>query len=323
MTETRSEWRDSIATPDWPQSEHNPEWLPDEPQAPPFLTPRLDLASLSIRGSDAESFLDGQFSAAIKSLAPGHWCLTAWHDPKGRARTLLHVQRKATGFECLMPIDLLGDILPKLKMYVLRSDVQIEDDSEHRLVLGYHGPKENRPEGFLPLAGAEDFAIASETVSQLADTWSQAPEQDMGRVGQNHWACWEIENGIPALGPQTTGLFLPQFLDLARFEGLNFKKGCYIGQEVIARTHYLGKVKQRLAMARCSAAPDAGSEVRDAQDRRIGHALRGAPEKDSQGQDGRWIVQLVIRQDRELAGAYLDQEGRPVLSDIKIPEQSD
>jgi len=281
----------------------------NESGEPPMVTPLLHLACLRVTGEDAEAFLDGQFSAAIRELTPGHWILTAWHDPKGRARTLFHVQRDATGYTCLLPAALVADILPKLKMFVLRSKVEIHELSGEMAVLGFHGPEAQCPEGFQPLSGAADWALACGAVAEMAACWERTRQAGIAAAGYPAWRRQEILADIPSLGPETSGRFLPQFLDLARFQGLNFKKGCYIGQEVIARTHYLGKVKQALAKATCPAPPQAGADVRDGNGRRLGHALDGVAIA-----DGNWLVQLVIRQDKTLEGLHLDQEGEPPLS---------
>ncbi|MCP1726659.1 folate-binding protein YgfZ [Natronospira proteinivora] len=279
-----------------------------EPGQPPMLTPLLHLACLEISGEDAEAFLDGQFSAAIRQLSAGHWILTAWHDPKGRARTLLHVQRHAEGYTCLMPRTLMGEILPKLRMFVLRSKVTIDDLSAHKTVLGVHSPEQQRPDGFQPLSGAPDWALACAGFDEIAGSWERARAAGFEPAGYAAWRRQEILTDIPSLRPATSGRFLPQFLGLERFEGLNFKKGCYIGQEVIARTHYLGKVKQYLAKANCPEAPEPGCDVRDGDGRRLGHALDGAPTE-----EGSWLVQLVIRQDKSQQGLHLDQAGKPAL----------
>jgi len=274
----------------------------------PLITPLTGLSCLAVSGEDATEFLDGQLSAPIKQLTDDQAILTAWHDPKGRARTLLTVIRRADGFDCLLPQSLVADVLPKLKMYVLRSRVRIEDASDRTMIIGCIAGGDHSTAPFIPLAGATHFGFWTGHQEKARELWQDRLEAGFSPAGHAGWRCAEIRAGIPALAPQTSGLFLPQFLNLDRFEGLSFKKGCYIGQEVIARTHYLGKVKQGLQMAHGETAPRPGSEVRNLDGKRLGHVLDGAPEG-----DGRWLLQLVIRLDQDRGKLYLDQPNSPEI----------
>lgn len=268
------------------------------------------LGCVTVSGKDAESFLDGQLSAPVRELDPHQTLLTAWHDPKGRARTLLHLWRDGDDFRLLMPAELLTGILPKLRMYILRSQVSLMDHGEEWRVLGLRSASPPGDGQWRPLRGAADFYYWAGEDADARERWLASLAAGHKPLGKQEWRWLEMQADIPALPAAASELFLPQFMQLERFGGLSFRKGCYIGQEVIARTHYLGKVKQGLHLATCPTETTAGTAVRNQDDRRIGHTLDAVQDWRSQSA---WLVQLVIREPEPGDQLYLDQEGRPPL----------
>lgn len=173
------------------------------------------LAPLRINGTDAAGFLHGQFTTDVTGLASGHSGLSAWCDPKGRVIVTFILARLEETFWLLLPQSLKDTILKRLKMYVLRADVKIAD------------------------AGAE-----AETLPELPAYVSATDGCDRETAS--------IRQGIPWIYPATSGRFLPQELNLDHLDALSYTKGCYPGQEIIARLRYRGQVKRRL----CHAATD-------------------------------------------------------------------
>lgn len=262
--------------------------FPAESSGDAVLAPLAHLATIRVEGEDATEFLDGQLSAAIHSLPAGRCVLTAWHDPKGRALTTFLILPDESGFTCLMPADLVDPVLPKLKMYVLRSRVDIRHRAD-QVAIGMFSDQTTVTEG-VPLEGEPGFRYWAGPESEAPTVWQAAREAGMTPAGPEAWRRREILHAIPALNARASGLFLPQFLDLERLGGLSFKKGCYTGQEVIARTHYLGKVKQGLHTARCDRRPEPATVIRDHNDRKTGQVLDAVPENDNT-----WRLQLVLR----------------------------
>ena len=293
--------------------EHSCLARPAIPSAP-AVAALSHLSALSVAGEDAEAFLDGQLSAAVRELPPAEAVLSAWHDPKGRARTLIHVWRSDDGFRLLMPRSLVNAILPKLKMYVLRSRVNISDHGDEWPVLGLLSADAPASSDWQRLSGADHFHFYAGPEADARALWTAAVSQDHQALGSREWRWLEMQAGIPGLPAGSSELFLPQFLDLPRFGGLNFRKGCYIGQEVIARTHYLGKVKQGLYLAGASVEARPGAPVRNEQDQKIGHVLDAAPNPSEAGQ---WLTQLVVRGDRIDGRLHVDQEDQPELRLIR------
>lgn len=281
--------------------------FPADSSGDAMLAPLTHLASIRVEGDDATEFLDGQLSAAIHSLPDGRCVLTAWHDPKGRALTTFLILPDESGFTCLMPADLVEQVLPKLKMYVLRSHVDIQHRTD-QVAIGLFAGQGSAPNG-LPLEGEAGFRYWAGPESDAPGVWQAAREAGMTPAGPEAWRRHEILHAIPALNARASGLFLPQFLGLERLGGLSFKKGCYTGQEVIARTHYLGKVKQGLHTARCDRRAEPATVIRDSHDRKTGQVLDAVPENDNT-----WRLQLVLR-DAE-GPLYLDDtESTPVVTD--------
>lgn len=291
---------------------------PATPSAP-AVAALSHLSALSVTGEDAEAFLDGQLSAAIRELPPAEAVLSAWHDPKGRARTLIHVWRSDDGFRLLMPRTLVDAVLPKLRMYVLRAGVSISDHGDDWPVLGLLSAGTPAGGDWQRLSGADHFHFFAGPEAEARALWTAALSQGHQALGSREWRWLEMQAGIPGLPAGSSELFLPQFLDLPRFGGLNFRKGCYIGQEVIARTHYLGKVKQGLYLARASAKALPGTAVRNEQDQKIGHVLDAVPNPTESDQ---WLAQLVVRGDRIEGRLHVDQEGQPELQAIEQARQA-
>lgn len=281
--------------------------FPSEPSAGAVLAPLTHLAIIRVEGEDAGEFLDGQLSAAVRSLSAGHCVLTAWHDPKGRALSTFLLIPDKSGYTCLMPNDLVEGILPKLKMYVLRSRVDIRHRPD-QVAIGLLSDEAPDLPG-LPLEGEPDLRYWAGSESDATTLWQAARKKGMTPVGPEAWRRREILRAVPTLNARASGLFLPQFLGLERLGGLSFKKGCYTGQEVIARTHYLGKVKQGLHTARCDHRAEPATVIRDSDGKKAGQVLDAVPED-----DGTWRLQLVLR-DADGPLHLDDAQSTPVVTD--------
>ncbi len=167
------------------------------------------LTPIKIEGADAAGFLHGQFTTDVTGLASGRAGLSAWCDPKGRVIATFILARLNGTFWLLLPEILKDTFLKRLKMYVLRADVVIVD-------------------------------AALEDIPQLPDL--PVTDGDLSETAL-------IRQGIPLLHPETGGRFLPQELNLDKLDAVSYTKGCYPGQEIIARLRYRGEVKRRLCHA--------------------------------------------------------------------------
>ena len=197
------------------------------------------LAPIRIKGADAAAFLHGQFTTDVTGLAPDRACLSAWCDPKGRALATFVLARLDEAFQLLLPGALKQAFVKRLTMFVLRANVVIAD------------------------AEAEDVP----PLPRLPGT-----DRDLSETAL-------IRQGIPLLHPETSGRFLPQELNLDALDAVSFTKGCYPGQEIIARLRYRGAVKRRLCHATTdnSALLQPGAALLpEGEDRHIGTVINSA-----------------------------------------------
>ena len=235
------------------------------------------IASLEVSGSDAASFLQGQFTSDVAALADGALQLSAWCSPKGRVLASFTLRRIAADrFELLLPRLLLAPIQRRLTLFVLRSSVTIRDASEATLRIGIGGPAAARclaaVVGAVPalhhataIEGGAIAALPGARFIAIADP-DQGPRlwESLDAARAAGFPCWRwltIRAGIPVILPPTQDQFIPQMLNLDALGGVSFQKGCYSGQEIVARTQYLGRLKERLALAHAESTPSPGTRV--------------------------------------------------------------
>jgi hypothetical protein len=256
------------------------------------------LASLRVAGADAEPFLQGQLTSDVAALTPGSAQYSAWCSPKGRVLTNFLLRRiDAQSFVLLLPEPLLAPIRKRLGMFVLRSRVTIEDASDATARIGIGGPAaagcvESAFGTVPPLLRFE--AIAEGALAALPGGRFMglvAPERARalwGRLAEcakpAGFPCWQwltIRAGVPVILPATQDQFIPQMINWDVLGGVSFQKGCYSGQEIVARTQYLGRLKERLVLAHVDlgAPPEAGARAFSASfgDQACGTVINAAP----------------------------------------------
>ncbi|HEY6453957.1 MAG TPA: hypothetical protein VIY90_01615 [Steroidobacteraceae bacterium] len=201
----------------------------------------LGLGVLRARGADTLSFLQGQLSNDVTRLESGRLQLSGYHTPQGRAIALLRLTPLATDdVLAVLPRELVVPVLARLKRYVLRAKVQLTDDSAQWDIHGYQGPAPAVPAGAICLPyGA--------TRQLLLIPRSSAPHVDAAPGGTAaDWVACDIAAGLPQVYQPTSEAFVAQMLNLDLTDGIALDKGCYTGQEIIARAHYRGQVKRRM-----------------------------------------------------------------------------
>ena len=223
------------------------------------LTP---LSVLSIAGSDAETFLQGQLSNDVKRLAPGQWQATTFNSAKGRVLANFLLWREGNGFGALIPRDVADPVRKRLSMYVLRSKVTLTDASPSWVRYGLAGPSSkvilDAHFGAAPAMQAMMEAGGSRILGLGAGRWviltpvadanvtETALSRHAGPTSFNLWQWLAIRAGEPMVTAATQDQFVLQAANLDALNGVSFDKGCYTGQEIIARTQYLGRLKERL-----------------------------------------------------------------------------
>ena len=239
------------------------------PDSPTLLTELSQEGLLRVSGADAVAFLQGQLSTDIEKLTPGVSQLSSWSNAKGRVVMVLRLLQRDDAIYLSLPAALLAAVKKRLSMYVLRSKVTLEDASGTLARLGLTGsdaPALLQKAGITVSAaidavaesdGAQIIRLPGETPryaiygQAAAIEKLRAPLESLGaqRGSEDAWALTKIQAGEPTVYPETTEHFVAQMLDLDKLSAIDFKKGCYIGQEVIARAHYRGAVKRHMVRA--------------------------------------------------------------------------
>jgi len=190
------------------------------------------LSVTRVTGPDAGSFLQSQFSADIEALDAGQATFSAYCSPRGQVLGLLMVCRTRTDFLLVCSSDLRDGIIKRLRIFVMRLKATFEDAQEMN-VLGVTSDDQT-PDGF------EVFSPAPPALAYAIGTGAC---EAGGEVSS--WKSNELMNGVAWLNGQTAERFIPQMLGQDEIGALSFTKGCYPGQEIVARTRYLGKVKRK------------------------------------------------------------------------------
>ena len=275
---------------------------------PNILCDLSHLALLEISGADAVTFLQGQVTNDVMLLVGNNAHYSAYCTPKGRMLALFLAFAHATPQQAhhlhlQFNRELLEPILKRLKMYVMRAKVEIKDVSDEIVKFGIHGPEAasllvrshaNIPQNDYELVNADDCVIlklptiAGHARFEIFANKTNAPniwdalKADCKIVQKPYWDWLEIQAGIPDVTLKTQEQFVPQMLNLDILNGINFKKGCYTGQEIVARTHYLGTVKRRtfLASITSTSAPNEGDKILNDAQNEVGQIVRVAPNAD-------------------------------------------
>jgi folate-binding protein YgfZ len=237
------------------------------------------LGMLVFSGDDARAFLHAQLSCDVASLPTGRSVPGCYCTPKGRVLANFLLCNEGAKFTMVLARDIAPAIRKRLQMYVLRSRVQIADPGDEHVLVGVSGPAgEAALRGALEAVppNAHDVAVESRaTVVRLskdrflvaavresaAALWD-ALARTLTPVGPTAWQWLEVTSGVPLVTGATQDQFVPQMINLELIGGVSFRKGCYPGQEIVARTQHLGKVKRRMFLAHVAdVAPAAGDAV--------------------------------------------------------------
>ena len=236
-------------------------------------------ALLDVSGADAGAFLQAQLTNDVHELADdsAHW--SGWCSPKGRLVASFLLVRLPERFLLLLSADIAEGVRKRLGMYVLRSKVKIEDASAAYARIGLAGGQAAalvakqagrapdplrvvRSEGLVTVAlDARRFVVLA--APERAPTVWQAFAAGAREAGRGAWDWTSVRAGIPTVVAATQEAFVPQMANFDLIGAVSFRKGCYPGQEIVARTHYRGGLKRRMAIAHVpgDAAPAPGENV--------------------------------------------------------------
>src|SRR5262249_17886662 len=214
------------------------------------------LGVLRFSGPDAEAFLQGQLTCDVTAIGPGSIAEGAWCSPKGRMLANFLLWRREDGYAMVLSRDLAASVHKNIAKYVLRSRVTVIDASETTVLVGAAGAEPERrlrgPSAKLP-DGRLLFALPA----------AEAPDalRGVALADAAVWRWLDIRQGLPLVTAATQDQFVPQMANLELLGGVSFDKGCYTGQEIVARAQHLGKVKRRMFIANVSAAARPGDRL--------------------------------------------------------------
>ncbi|MGY2274632.1 MULTISPECIES: CAF17-like 4Fe-4S cluster assembly/insertion protein YgfZ [Pseudomonas] len=226
-----------------------------------FFCPLSHEGVLAVRGADAAKFLQGQLTCNLNYLSDTQASLGARCTQKGRMQSSFRILLQGDGVLLAMATELLEPQLADLKKYAVFSKSKLTDESAAWVRFGLVNADTALASLGLELPAETDSVVRNDALIALrvspgrAELWVPAEQGDavrnqlaatLDQTDLNEWLLGQIRAGIGQVMPQTRELFIPQMLNLQAVGGVSFKKGCYTGQEIVARMQYLGKLKRRL-----------------------------------------------------------------------------
>lgn len=249
----------------------------------------IDLSELKIveiSGSDATSFLQGQFCNDLSKVSRTHGQITGYCTPKGRLLALPTIVGCETGFRLLIPNDIAENFLKRLRMFIMRSDVtvtELEDwvcvgviadtagelgaaathvgalplspmdatTTAARQIVRWHDDLSANASAEVLLPGRHRY-ISLASVADQVTLWESVADAD--KRSRASWRLGDVSAGVPSVTTGVVESFVPQMLNLQLIDALSFTKGCYPGQEIVARMQYLGKLKRHMRLFKLSLA---------------------------------------------------------------------
>jgi folate-binding protein YgfZ len=243
-----------------------------------ILSPLCDFALIRARGDDALTFLQGQLSSDLREVDATHSQYSSFSNAKGRLQANLWIWGYQSDYYLMLPADIAPTLHKRLSMFVLRSKVKLELVTQEWKLIGLAGEQAKASLigiGITPPAPqhaecetAFGFAVALPSGAYLlaakadcADSVVEPLLQDAKLVGSEAWSLLDIRAGRPWITLPTYEHFVAQMANHELIGAVSFKKGCFPGQEIVARTQYLGKLKKRLFHVRLPQGAKPGDEL--------------------------------------------------------------
>ena len=297
------------------------------------------LGALEFTGDDSEAFLQAQLTCDVHAIEPNSSSLGSYCTPKGRMLASFLLWRIEGGFRMALSRGIVPAVHKRLKMYVLRSKVQIAEVSDRVVLLGVSGagaaralapvsaglPQRTREVASLAGGGSliavpEARFVLSIPVEAAAGIWTALASM-LRPVGTPCWEWLDIRAGVPLITEKTQEQFLPQMANLELIGGVSFKKGCFPGQEVVARTQHLGRVKRRMFLARLDDAgevvPAPGDDIfsDDIPGQASGMVVNAQPAPEG----GYELLAVLQLSSRDGSAVHVGSAGGPVLRFLDLP----
>jgi folate-binding protein YgfZ len=233
-----------------------------------FICDASETGLILVTGEDAESFLQNQFSNDINLIDETRFQLSSYSTPKGRLLAVFKIVQISNGYLLITPLSLVESLLQRLQMFVIQARVNLADASGHFVRFAIQTGKSQitghpllAPQighvkagesvislQFSSVNGENRYLVMCLSIDEAKLLWKEF-SQHLKVASFDAWRLSEIKSGTPVIYPQTSEDFVLQMSNLDLLGGVSFKKGCYPGQEIVARMHYLGKLKRRMFLA--------------------------------------------------------------------------
>lgn len=295
-------------------------------------------ALIEASGDDVVEFLQGQLTNDTKLINDKLSQLSAYCNPKGRILANFRIFKRNEHYLLSLPADTSEATLKRLRMFVMRSKVELIDSSDtliHVGIAGMNAPaKLNELFKTLPqltdeacyenditlikLAGELPRYEAYGSLQSIKQLWEQL-QNEAQLIGENSWNLLTVRAAIPEIVAATVEEFVPQMVNLQAINSLSFTKGCYPGQEVVARMHYLGKLKRRLfhGYLDSDTLPQAGQAIYAAAENK---EKAGQIVSASWSKDHKIELLAVLKIDKAEGGPlYLDSENQTAIEFLPLP----
>lgn len=232
---------------------------------------------IAVGGPEAQNFLQGQVSNDLREVSETHTQLSSHCSPKGRMLANFRVLRVEESLFLVLPRAQMDHLLKRLRMFLLRTQATIDDASDALVCFGITGDcaetSLTHAFGRLPEQPNEMVRTGDTALVRIADpsprylligpvesaraAWEAACTAGAEPANPDFWTLRDIRAGLPTVLPETRDSFVPQMANMQLVDGVSFHKGCYTGQEVVARMQYLGKLKRRMYIAEAELGADA------------------------------------------------------------------
>jgi len=213
-------------------------------------TPLPFLGVLRLSGPDAASFLQGQVTHDTRLLSDGRTLLAACNTPQGRVVALPRLRQHGDTVLALLPAELVEPLALRLRRFVLRARVDLQVARELAVAWVDAAPDAGEAVWFDCAPGRRVIVAPGPAVTALA---AAPPDAAAARRVEDAWWSADIADGLPQVFAASSEAFVPQMLNLDLLDAISFTKGCYTGQEIVARTQNLGRIKRRTARYRMPA----------------------------------------------------------------------
>ena len=317
-------------------------WLAQQPTPPTYPTqtdaPRLyalsDFAVLDFHGEDTQAFLQGQLSSDVREVNPQHAQYSSYSTAKGRMLASFLVWQTQDHFRLMVRTDLAEAMKKRLGMFILRAKVKVALDGDS-VLLGLSGAQAGELArqvfGQVPsapgevtqgeygslLALAGDRLLLDLNASAAPSLWQALCAGGAQAVSQTDWHAQDIAHGLPWISAATQELFVAQMANMELIGAVSFKKGCYPGQEIVARTQYLGKTKRRMFRVHLDANDVSAGQALFSPataEQTIGHIVNAVPAPTG-GSEALAVFQLPALE----SGVHLGTLDGPALQVLPLP----